>query len=78
MTPAEMNKAIKAGELFYVKLPDGKEAIALKARSVGGLRGHVKVNTVFGWFKCASYRRPGSWDWRPLTPMGVMTWALNH
>jgi hypothetical protein len=77
MTPTQLNKAIRAGEMFY--LPDPaqkfKVAIILKAKS---LHGKVYVQVEKGkWQEAEYYRRPGSFELFPLTAEGERTWYKN-
>lgn len=62
MTPTQLNKLIKAGEVFW--LPDPTHPFldrqVFKAKSVGGLKGIVKVKTARGWLPAEWIRRASS------------------
>jgi hypothetical protein len=79
MTPSLLNKAIRAGEFFYVRNPRKPHGhlhhlVVKKAKTVTKDRKRlVKVQTDFGWHFADKVRRAGSFDWIELDGEGVMT-----
>lgn len=83
-TPTELNKAIRAGEIFY--LPSAPHVIrpqqVLKAKSVGGLKGVVKVQVVNlagakVWVETEYIRRASYQELIFVRPEGERTWYKN-
>lgn len=83
MTPTQINKAIRAGQIFYVKdllaKPPKNELIVERAKTItnkSGLR-RVKVETMIGWLFATEVRRAGSFEPITLDGEGPMTRWMN-
>lgn len=84
MTPSQINKAIKQGEVFWMRDPQRPDAhMQIVVGRAKSLHGVVFLQPLFAnnhgkrWHTATEIRRAGSNEWLPLTAEGVMTWAIN-
>ena len=74
MTPTQLNKRVRAGEIWYTTNYPSPLTIVRKAESRNG---KVFVKTDSGKHVTEKVREFGSNNWVNLYSEGVLTWAVN-